>query len=249
MYSLGALRSPKDQLVMAAVHVPRSIAGNPQTLDLRSNMQPVRHQGNQGSCVAFAASCIIEYFAKKSRNVSLNFAPQFIYNCRANSTEGMNPADCMKILHELGCPYERTYPYGKVEPKSSIPQAVFTEARGWTSLSSALVTNIESLKSALVTNGPCLVTFPTYNFGSRFWYKNPGEAFLGGHAVAIVGYTNTSFIIRNSWGDDWGNGGFTEYMFSEWGAHWEIWTVVDNEDNHPRDIPNDNQGCKCCTLL
>ena len=30
----------------------------------------------------------------------------------------------------------------------------------------------------------------------------------GGHAVAIVGYTATHFIIRNSWGVDWGHKGF-----------------------------------------
>ena len=30
----------------------------------------------------------------------------------------------------------------------------------------------------------------------------------GGHAVSIVGYTPTYFIIRNSWGPSWGHKGF-----------------------------------------
>jgi C1A family cysteine protease len=30
----------------------------------------------------------------------------------------------------------------------------------------------------------------------------------GGHAVAIVGYRPGRFIVRNSWGTDWGDGGF-----------------------------------------
>ncbi|MEO7981045.1 MAG: C1 family peptidase [Sporichthyaceae bacterium] len=30
----------------------------------------------------------------------------------------------------------------------------------------------------------------------------------GGHAVALVGYTTTSFIVRNSWGTSWGDGGY-----------------------------------------
>jgi hypothetical protein len=34
----------------------------------------------------------------------------------------------------------------------------------------------------------------------------PGRS--GGHAVAIVGYTPTSFIVRNSWGIVWGDKGF-----------------------------------------
>jgi hypothetical protein len=30
----------------------------------------------------------------------------------------------------------------------------------------------------------------------------------GGHAVALVGYTPTGFIVRNSWGTHWGDNGF-----------------------------------------
>jgi hypothetical protein len=30
----------------------------------------------------------------------------------------------------------------------------------------------------------------------------------GGHAVAIVGYSATALIVRNSWGTDWGDHGF-----------------------------------------
>jgi hypothetical protein len=30
----------------------------------------------------------------------------------------------------------------------------------------------------------------------------------GGHAVSLVGYTKKGFIVRNSWGTDWGDGGF-----------------------------------------
>ncbi len=29
-----------------------------------------------------------------------------------------------------------------------------------------------------------------------------------GHAVALVGYTPGGFIVRNSWGVNWGDGGF-----------------------------------------
>lgn len=36
------------------------------------------------------------------------------------------------------------------------------------------------------------------------------EKMLGGHAVAVVGYDDNSqsFIVRNSWGVEWGNNGF-----------------------------------------
>ena len=36
------------------------------------------------------------------------------------------------------------------------------------------------------------------------------EQLLGGHAVLIVGYnkTNNTFIVRNSWGQNWGDRGY-----------------------------------------
>jgi C1A family cysteine protease len=30
----------------------------------------------------------------------------------------------------------------------------------------------------------------------------------GGHAVALVGYDQNQFIVRNSWGEGWGDKGF-----------------------------------------
>ena len=35
-----------------------------------------------------------------------------------------------------------------------------------------------------------------------------GDASGGGHAACLVGYTPTHFIVRNSWGQRWGDGGF-----------------------------------------
>jgi C1A family cysteine protease len=37
-----------------------------------------------------------------------------------------------------------------------------------------------------------------------------GEEFLGGHAVLCVGYDDHKhhFIMRNSWGDSWGDKGY-----------------------------------------
>ncbi|HVK52862.1 MAG TPA: N-acetylmuramidase domain-containing protein [Pseudoxanthomonas sp.] len=38
----------------------------------------------------------------------------------------------------------------------------------------------------------------------------------GGHAFAIVGYTRDGFIVHNSWGSEWGDGGLAVLTYSDW---------------------------------
>jgi len=41
----------------------------------------------------------------------------------------------------------------------------------------------------------------------------------GGHAFAIVGYNSLGFIVQNSWGEDWGRGGFAIWSYEDWHAN------------------------------
>jgi hypothetical protein len=43
----------------------------------------------------------------------------------------------------------------------------------------------------------------------------PGEP-DGGHAFAIVGYTERGFVVQNSWGPEWGRGGFGILTYADW---------------------------------
>ena len=45
-------------------------------------------------------------------------------------------------------------------------------------------------------NGPCLISFPMYNKDSvRMWDPKEGDE-KSGHAMVIVGYNETGFIIK-----------------------------------------------------
>ena len=47
-----------------------------------------------------------------------------------------------------------------------------------------------------------------------------------GHAVAIVGYTNDGFIVQNSWGPEWGAGGFALLPYEDYMLHaTDVWTL------------------------
>lgn len=88
----------------------------------------------------------------------------------------------------------------------------------------ALVHTIDSLKTAIKANGPCVGALPVYDSNRPdFWN---GESLLGGHAISIVGWNKTGFIIRNSWGTQFGNNGYTYLPYTDINKFYEIWTII-----------------------
>ena len=88
----------------------------------------------------------------------------------------------------------------------------------------ALVHTIDSLKTAIKANGPCVGALPVYDSNRPdFWN---GESLLGGHAISIVGWNKTGFIIRNSWGTQFGNNGDTYLPYTDINKFYEIWTII-----------------------
>ena len=150
----------------------------------------------------------------------------------------------MKLLKNIGICTEYSYPYGYIEHKKYIPKRIYEEAKKNVIKSYARVYSINELKNCLYNNGPCLITLPVYNYSSEFW--NGVGKHKGGHAVAIIGYNNEGFILRNSWGEKWGNKGYTTYKYEDFGSHWEIWTTVDDEKQF---INNKNRNNKCCVIM
>ena len=207
----------------------------PKIIDYRKDLLPVRDQGNQGSCFAMAASCMKEWQEKQDYNLNEYLSPQFLYNQRdnlydniKNNDEGMYARDVMKLLNKIGICYEKNYRYGVIEDKKHISMNLYKQAKEHTIKGYAQVLSKEALKYSLKINGPCLIVFPVYNFFDQIWKKNQGDNLLGGHAMTVVGYTENYFIIRNSWGNQWADNGYSYYFYEDWGLHWEIWTTLDN---------------------
>lgn len=197
----------------------------PESLDMRSEILPVRNQGSDGACVAFTASCMKEVQEKRDIGFNEYMSPQFIYNHRINrSTEGMYPRDLMRILTNIGSIPEKMMPYQQYTKVTTemLQYASNHKIKGY-----AAITTIDGLKTSLVANGPALLGIPIYNYGAHMWKQFNNESLKGGHAVAVVGWNNEGFIIRNSWGSSWNGNGHTVFPYEHWGMQWEIWTTVD----------------------
>lgn len=242
----GALVSPfdaRDHKVEAIYPVVGSTETLPPTLDHRPKLRPVRDQGSTSTCAAQVAACIKEFHERIDTDNAMDFSAQFVYDRRANHPgDGMHGRDVMNILLKAGDAPESLHPF-RGDPRP----AAADKAKLYTIKEYAQVDTVEGVKRALFRDGPCYVSFPVYNHGTKMWKARDGETMTGGHAMTIVGYTRTGFIIRNSWGADWGDKGHCEYPFAEFGAHWEIWTTVDREGS-----PVWHQPRRCrkwCTLL
>jgi C1A family cysteine protease len=195
----------------------------PASVDYRSNggVSGVRDQGNCGSCWAFAMTGGLESNVMLSQNMSsdLNLSEQVLVSCSgAGSCDGGSlNAD---YLQSTGLPPASYYPYTATDGTCSDAQA------GWQSHTykigswNSVDQDLSAIKSALATTGPLPTAFMVYedfmNYKSGVYSYTSGKQ-LGGHGVLIVGYNDDGqyFIVKNSWGPDWGEGGFFRIAYSE----------------------------------
>jgi C1A family cysteine protease len=253
-FLLNVERSPVDKRDYIAESVYPADVNLPAELDLRPMLQPIQNQGSQGTCSAQVASCIKEYQEKKLQNltgIDGKMSPQFVYNLREEPDyQGMTPRETMKILQKEGICREAIYPYGSIENPQNIPADAYSDAKNFTIEGYAQINTIEALKKGLYQDGVCYICFPVFNESPRMWKAAQGEKDMGGHAMAVVGYNKQGFIIRNSWGEDWGDKGYTIYPYEDWGAHWEIWTSIDTTSAWPSfDVKEYLQPIKASHLL
>lgn len=90
----------------------------------------------------------------------------------------------------------------------------------------AKVNSLFALKYALILNGPCIGGLPVYNSAITDFWKNYSGELEGLHAICIVGYTEDGFIIRNSWGESYGEDGYAFIKNEDANLFTEIWTIV-----------------------
>lgn len=210
-------------------------------VDWTHALPTVRDQGNEGTCAAHAGACVKEAQERVDTGNTVRFSPRFIYTLRENNTSaGMYLRDLMVILSKYGACTEETCPYEAGHPLETLEYSVLMEGSDFKIEAYARCNTVAEVKSALKDQGPCVAAFPVYDFGPSFWLpKEPMAPAQGGHAVAIIGYDDSrqAFHIRNSWGASWNGDGHTWFPYSEWGAHWEVWSSVDKKGSRYQPKP------------
>lgn len=239
-YTFGAKRDhydSRDWNYQTMSHVIKDYKDLPKKYHV-PNLLPVKNQGSLGTCVAFSLSACKEYQEGIDNPLIKHeeFSPMSLYMRRKpKGDSGMYPRNALKLLQEHGMCLEAKFQTSRNTIPNDFPQGAEKEALNYRIKGYARVKTINEAKRALVEQGPLLISFPVYSDASfpHFWktsIKNSRPSF--GHAVAVVGYDEKGFILRNSWGASWNGNGHVCYPFEEWGVHWDLWSLVDEEHDY-----------------
>jgi C1A family cysteine protease len=197
----------------------------PPKVDLRPNCPPIYDQGELGSCTGNAIAGAFEFELMKQKAVV--FAPSrlFIYyNERVlentvSQDSGAQIRDGFKTINQQGVCPETLWPYNIAEFAQKPSVACYTDAATHKSVTyQSVAQDLATMKGCLASGYPFVIGFTVYTaFESQQMSQTgvlnlpaKGEKVLGGHAVLVVGYDDSTsrFIVRNSWGTDWGMQGY-----------------------------------------
>lgn len=208
-----------------------SDAPAPREVDLREGWWSVSQQGRTGACVGFAAAdgVLRWHFAKANKigtSVAERPSVRFLWMANKETDEitnypttfldsaGTQTKLALNIARKYGCVRERDLPIsGRLSMLSTA--AFYTKAAQLRiSTFHNLGTDLNVWRHWLANQGPILTRLAV----DRTWdnaratrgrlAQYDASTRRGGHALCLVGYTPTTFIVRNSWGPSWGDRGF-----------------------------------------
>jgi C1A family cysteine protease len=195
-------------------------------VDLRPHCPPVYDQGQLGSCTANAIGAAIEFCEKKENHPDFMPSRLFIYYRERAiegsifSDSGAQLRDGIKAVNQKGVCKESTWPYDEGKFTQNPSTAAWSEAAKHKALSYQRIdnTSMVQMKQCLASGFPFVFGFTVYDSFMSDQVAQTGivpmpsenESVQGGHAVLAVGYDDSkrAFIVRNSWGADWGLKGY-----------------------------------------
>ena len=205
-------------------------------------MLPPRDQGTQSTCLDHQIAAVlqernvIDPIAQLDPTLSLS--PQWLYNHRepnpftGQQGRGHHWRNALRLARDVGLVLEQSYPYeDKIElldsgnPKKEYKD-LYKEAKNLRAGDWGIVHNIKHVIQGFNDHAAPIMLVSAYNYGEKnngkIWKKMKGDKYLAEHALTIVGYKwndknydDGYFVLQNTWGTDWNDGGYTTMTFGE----------------------------------
>lgn len=237
------LPDKRDFLYSAPAEVAAAL---PPRADLRSQFPPPYDQGSLGSCTANAIAGALQFLElKEGEQPAVMPSRLFIYyNERVlegsvGSDSGAQIRDGIKVVVKEGYCAESEWPYVEANFIDQPPARCYSDAlKERVSQYLRLPRELTPLLTCLASGFPFVFGFSVYASFESPQVKatgvvdlpQSGEDFVGGHAVVACGYDQAQrrFIVRNSWGPDWGMQGYFTMPFeylTDPGLAADFWTL------------------------
>jgi len=233
------------------MNVMKSKSKLKKSVDNRKFCSPIEDQDELGSCTANAAAGMVEYMERRATGQHIDASRLFLYKITRNLLEwegdtGAFLRTTMQALVLFGMPPEEYWSYD-IETFDEEPDAfLYAYAASYKAIQylrldppgMSAKNVLFALKAAISKGYAIMFGFSTYT--SLGWdadipYPSPTDSLDGGHAILAVGYSDNhkfddgrtgALLIRNSWGKDWGDGGYgwLPYDYVLDGLATDFWT-------------------------
>ncbi|KOS04793.1 peptidase C1 [Flavobacterium akiainvivens] len=216
----------RDRLYQANLYeVPEEIPLE----DYKSVGVPVLDQKSEGACTGFGLATVANYLLRKRTRYpnTLAVSARMFYEMARRYDEwpgedysGSSARGAMKGWQKHGVCSEECWAYENYNP------SYFNEDRAMDALKRPLGAyyrvnhkDIIAIHTAMAEVGVLYATSQVHE-----GWNNVGvdgtiplhDELTGGHAFAIVAYNSQGLWIQNSWGADWGMGGFALVTYDDW---------------------------------
>ncbi|XP_043253123.1 procathepsin L [Colletes gigas] len=208
-------RVSQEPMVGAMLHDPRRV---PRRFDWREagfRTDP-QNQKNCGSCYAYSIAGSIQGQIFKETGMLVPLSEQQLVDCSASAgnlgCSGGSLRNTLRYLEKAkGLMAQAHYPYkAKQGPCRFREQMSVVNITSWAVLPAR---DERALEAAVATIGPVAASINASPKTFQLYHKGVyDDEFCNSdsvnHAMLIVGYTPTEWILKNWWGDEWGENGY-----------------------------------------
>jgi len=195
-------------------------------------LSPIKNQAFCGGCYSFSVTAALEtrLCIASQGKVAVELSQQHIISCDINNhkCQGDRLDNTWKFVEMQGTvslqckPYESANGFAPTCTNScrtpyTNPDKYFARPGSW-----RFLTSIYDIKYEIMNNGPISAGMETYEDFSLYKgdiYIHTTGRQTDHHAVVILGwgydarYGSEYWILRNSWGPDWGENGYFKVLF------------------------------------
>lgn len=200
------------------------------TMDYREDWWVIKNQEKTGACVGYAASGLLKWYFTKAGLIEKGqeLSTRFLWMANKETDDfnkwpttfleraGTSTKSVLRITQQYGCVLEELLPMqGSL---CDLDTATFYSIASRLRIKKyyGLEMNVRHWKIWLAKHGPILARVNIDNA----WLDLDSSAILSkyncesrnktemGHAICVVGFTPEHFILRNSWGTEWGDRGY-----------------------------------------